>query len=133
MQLSACSDYRGCSCGGCGALAAQGIRVAHAQTTSLLSRADKRKPRDREVIRSVGHALVRVLLARIRLLLATDVRASARRATLAQAQQCLAQWEKLIRWRFATQFEPADEVRHFQGPEISVKMGVVSEGLASSV
>ena len=85
--------------------------MAHAQTTSLLNRADKRKPREREVIRKVGHAMVRVLLVRMRLLLATDVRASPRRSTLGQAQQCLAQWEKLIRWRFATHFEPADEVR----------------------
>ena len=118
------NPHRGCSCSGCGALAAQAIRVAHAQTTALLSRADKRKPREREVIRSVGRALVRVLLARMRLLLATDVLASARQSTLTQAQQCLAQWEKLIRWRFTAVFDPAIEV----GTTACVKVETVGAG-----
>ena len=75
----------------------------------------------------VGHALLRVVLARMRLLLATDVQASAQRPTLTQAQQCLAQWEKLIRWRFASSFEAVDEVR--KSITISVRSTLTSSVL----
>ena len=81
------------------------------QTSALLTRVDKRKPRDREAVRAVGRALARVLLCRVCLLLDTDCRGSPRRAVLTHAQQCLAQWEKLLRWRFTTQLEASDLVR----------------------
>jgi len=101
---------RYCTCVGCGTLAAQALKVANVRTSALLTRVDKRKPRDREAVRAVGRALARVLLCRVRLLLDTDCRGSPRRAALTHAQQCLAQWEKLLRWRFTTQLEASDMV-----------------------
>ena len=102
---------RYCTCVGCGTLAAQALKVANVRTSALLTRVDRRKPRDREALRAVGRALARVLLCRVCLLLDTDCRGSPRRPALTHAQQCLAQWEKLLRWRFTTQLEASDLVR----------------------
>lgn len=102
---------RFCTCVGCGTLAAQALKAANVRTNAMLARVDKRKPRDREAVRAVGRALARVLLCRVLLLLSTDCRESPRRVALTHAQQCLAQWEKLLRWRFTTQLEASELVR----------------------
>ena len=92
-------------------MAAQALKAANVRTNAMLARVDKRKPRDRETVRAVGRALARVVLCRVGLLLATECCGSPQRAALTHAQQCLAQWEKLLRWRFTTQLEPSDLVR----------------------
>ena len=92
-------------------MAAQALKAANVRINAMLARVDKRKPRERETVRAVGRALARVVLCRVGLLLATECRGSPRHAALTHAQQCLAQWEKLLRWRFTTQLEPSDLVR----------------------
>ena len=104
-------------------LAAQALKAANVRISAMLGRVDKRKPRDREAVRAVGRALARVVLCRVRLLLDTECRRSPRRSTLTLAQQCLAQWEKLLRWRFTTQFEALELVRMMRSHRLCCLLG----------
>lgn len=69
--------------------------MAHIQVTRLFARVDNKQEQQPERWRAVGQALMRVVHVHICLLLDTEARQSATRASVWRAEQCLKEWERL--------------------------------------
>lgn len=90
-----CALFRGCRCAGCAALAVQAIRMAHIQVARLIARVDKKQEQQPSRWRAVGQSLMRVVHVHICLLLDTEAKQSATRASVWRAEHCLKEWERL--------------------------------------
>ncbi|GMH42583.1 hypothetical protein BSKO_10502 [Bryopsis sp. KO-2023] len=87
--------FRDCRCAGCAALAVQAIRMAHIQVARLFARVEKKQDQQPGRWRAVGQALMRVVHVHICLLLDTEAKQSATRASVWRAEHCLKEWERL--------------------------------------
>uniref|UniRef100_A0A061QIJ2 C3H1-type domain-containing protein n=1 Tax=Tetraselmis sp. GSL018 TaxID=582737 RepID=A0A061QIJ2_9CHLO len=87
--------FRGCMCQGCNNLAAQASRMAHVQVSRLFRRMERKRRRATDRWHAVGCSLASVIYTRCCLLLDTDGRKSVTKEGVAQAEQCLEDWDSL--------------------------------------
>lgn len=69
--------------------------MAHIQVARLFTRVEKKLDQEPNRWRAVGQALMRVVHVHICLLLDTEAKASATRASVWRAEHCLKEWERL--------------------------------------
>jgi len=99
--------FESCRCPGCAAVAVQAIRMAHIRSAELLAQLEKQAtPKSAEMYESVGRDLKHIVYCHICLLLETDARQSATKASMWRADQCIKEWKRLEEKNFT--FEPCD-------------------------
>ena len=88
--------FKACRCAGCAAVAVSAIRMAHIRCAQLLSLLEKRRRSDvAEKWRLVGKHLMHVVYLHICLLLDTEARQSATKASTWRSEQCVKEWQRL--------------------------------------
>ncbi len=90
-------SHSSCKCPGCAALAVQAIRVAHTHAARLFAQLEPQRTTQPARWREVGTALSRVVAAHMALLLDTDAKAEPCKAAVWRAEQCLIEWDRLVR------------------------------------